>query len=167
MKRPLVGAKELFTCGGYASPRRHGECSFAAALNVKIANRYGPVRTTYMSSVSVPARTRPCSCERCAPPAHGGLRHGSRLRYSLRYALPPAPLSLREREADGASWRHTRRVCRQDAPSGFPIRINFRAVALKTHFVVRDVASFAGNIAHDKDILWGPEAPKPPPGGLT
>ncbi len=48
-----------------------------------------------------------------------------------------------------------------------PIRITCRAVALKTHVVVRDVASFAGNISHDNDILWGPEAPKPPPGGVT
>ncbi len=48
-----------------------------------------------------------------------------------------------------------------------PIRINFRAVALKTHFVVLDCASFAGTIEHDKDILWGPEAPNPPPGGVT
>ncbi len=48
-----------------------------------------------------------------------------------------------------------------------PIRINFRAVALKTHVVVRDGASKAGTIAHDNDILWGPPAPKPPPGGVT
>ncbi len=47
------------------------------------------------------------------------------------------------------------------------IRITCRAVALKTHFVVLDCASFAGTIEHDKDILCGPEAPKPPPRGLT
>ncbi len=48
-----------------------------------------------------------------------------------------------------------------------PIHINCRAVALQTHVVVRDGASKAGTISHDNDILWGPEAPKPPPGGIT
>ncbi len=74
------------------------------------------------------------------------------------HPIPPVPLSplgLYHNPHVGACWGLR------------PIRINFRAVALKTHFVVRDVASKAGNIAHDKDILWGPEAPKPPPGGLT
>jgi len=47
------------------------------------------------------------------------------------------------------------------------MRINVRAVALKTRVVLAEMASFAGHFCQNNKKFWGPQAPNPPLHGVT